>query len=99
MPDTVETIYDKIVDYIKEEGGKRSDWYCGITHDVEERLFDYHNVARSSVFWIWHRCSSAKVARTVEKALIGTGYDGGTGGGDSTAVFVYAYRHRLTTKR
>ena len=97
--------YDDIANYIKAEGGitargiQRSNWYCGITNDIEERLFGYHNVLKRNICWVWHECSSDSVARDVEKALIDTGYGGGTGGGGSDTVFVYAYRHRLTTKR
>ncbi|MCA8833986.1 MAG: hypothetical protein K8953_02775 [Proteobacteria bacterium] len=91
-------IYDDIVRYTKAHGGSFSTWYCGITHDKEQRLFKEHNVARSGS-WICHPCSNDNIARTVEKALIDTGYDGGTGGGDSNTVIVYAYKITATTKR
>ena len=36
-------------------------------------------------------CISSSAARNVEKELIAYGCDGGTGGGDDDATYVYAY--------
>jgi hypothetical protein len=74
-------------------------WYVGITGDVEKRLFGEHNVHRTQHKWIHGQAMSAETARAVEAALIELGFDGGGGGGDHTAIHVYAFRQDLGTVR
>lgn len=71
--------------------GKPNGWYVGITSDIKERLFGAHKVSEQTGAWVWLRAHNAEVARAVEKAYLDAGHDGGTGGGDDTAVCVYAY--------
>mgnify|MGYP001037422342 CR=1 FL=1 len=65
----------------------------GITKNVEQRLFDDHKVVveEEERQYIYRRASSSEVARKVEKKFRDLGCDGGPGGGDENACFVYAY--------
>ncbi len=91
MAKTAQQAYDKIVAHIKEQGGPFSKWYCGITSDIEDRLYGDHNVPRVKYWLITIDCANEDDARTVEKALLKLGCDGGSGGGDKDTIWVYAY--------
>ena len=95
MTDTAQQAYDKIVahmdDQISKNGGGYPNWYCGITSNIEGRLFGYHQVPRQNYWRIFCDCISAEAARNVEGGLLGLGCDGGTGGGDEQSIYVYAY--------
>jgi hypothetical protein len=82
--------------YIQQSGVPNSGWYVGITSDVEQRLFGDHNVSRSGV-WIHGRCPNATEARALEAAYHRAGCKGAGGGGDSNAVYLYAYVITATT--
>ena len=88
-----ETAYNGIVEHISGQGGLYSDWYCGITSDIDKRLHEEHNLPREKdTFWsIWYKCFNDDDARAVETALLRKGCDGGKGGGDESSVYVYAY--------
>lgn len=68
-----------------------SDFYIGITDNIEERLFGFHRVPRSGHWFIWHPADSADAARRIEKYYLDKGMDGGTGGGDGDTRYVYCY--------
>lgn len=91
-PQEAQQVYDEIVAHIKEQGGEYSNWYCGIASDWRDRLFREHKVPPREDYWyIARQCYSDNAARKVEDALLKLGCDGGAGGGDETAVYVYAY--------
>jgi hypothetical protein len=74
-----------------------NEWYCGITSNIEQRLFGDHNVQRHGAWWI-HRCAvSDEEARQAEATMLEKGCKGGGGGGDEDSVFVYAYKITPTT--
>ena len=96
---TAQEIYNEITAHIKSSPNGASDWYAGITQDVDQRLFGAHNVPRKGAWYIYRVCLTSNDARRVEEALINWGCDGGNGGGDSDAVYVYAYLKTAGTKR
>ncbi|MEM6899561.1 MAG: hypothetical protein AAF583_07325 [Pseudomonadota bacterium] len=86
-----QSVVDEIAAHIQKQGGAPSDWYAGITSNVEQRVFGDHSVPRKD-HWRIHRCAkSSDDARAAEKALLDWGCDGGGGGGDDSSVYVYAY--------
>lgn len=91
MAKTAQQAYDDIVAHIAKQGGSYSDWYCGITSNIEERLFDDHKVPKKDHWRIFCECVDSESARSVEKTLLNQGCDGGTGGGDDSSIYVYAY--------
>ena len=75
------------------------DWYAGITCDPERRLFDEHKVDKNDArSYIAIETSNADVARKAEAKLLGSGFDGGPGGGEDDCVFVYAYLKTASTE-
>ncbi len=98
MPKSEDEIRREIKAHIDKEGGKPSSWYAGIAADAEDRVFKDHGVRREGAWWIYHPCSSADVARKVEKYLVDqVGTDGAPGGGDENSKMVYAYKKGANT--
>ena len=91
MPKDEQTIVNEFNAHIQKQGGRPADWYVGITQDVAQRLFVNHKVPRKDHWFIHREALTSEAARAVEKAFLDWGCDGGTGGGDEDARFVYAY--------
>ncbi len=87
-----QTIYDDMVKHINKSGDPFSAWHCGITSDPKRRLFKEHNVSKDNGSWKYSKCDNHTGARSVEKALLEHGCDGGGGGGDASSIFVYVYK-------
>ncbi len=91
-PKSTTVVFSEILAHIQAEGGESSSWYCGITSDWGDRLFNEHNVPRDDNHpYIASQCHNNDSARIVETNLLKLGCDGGKGGGDSKTVYVYAY--------
>jgi hypothetical protein len=92
------SIAREIEAYIKRGRISPAEWYAGVSSDPRRRLFDDHKVDKEVDLWFYRRASNAHSARWVEKYpfdFVGT--EGGPGGGDSDAVFVYAYQKTEST--
>ena len=83
--------------YMQQHGGTNSSWYVGIASDVHQRLFGDHGVSKDQGVWIYRQAISSAVARSAEKAYLAARCDGGSGGGDNSTVYVYAYRKTAST--
>ena len=72
------------------QGASHSDFYVGITNDIERRLREHHVET--------HQClkvleATSKIeAEIAEKYLIGTGLNGHLGGGQDDSNIVYCYQ-------
>jgi hypothetical protein len=90
------TIYADFNAYIRQFGHPLSSWYVGITSDIDQRLFSDHAVSRTGA-WIWRRAESHRESRDIEMAYHDAGCRGSHGGGNYTAVYIYAYLITQTT--
>ncbi len=90
----VNYIINEITDHLVKGcgGGYFSDYYVGITKDVQQRLFGEHNVPRKGYCYIFRKTYSEDVARQIERYFLDKGMKGGGGGGDGQSVFVYVYK-------
>lgn len=95
---TVAEIIQEIDNYISKRGGGYSDWYVGIASDPHDRVFNDHNVDKNNDAWIIRDCGSEVAARKVEKYFLDRGCDGGTGGGDNSTTYAYAYKKNTHTR-
>lgn len=68
-----------------------SDFYVGITNDVERRLFGEHNVQKNGRWWIFRDAINKSTAQSVEEHYLNRGMKGDTGGGTDDSTFVYCY--------
>lgn len=86
--------------YIEQNGGYSTGygWYAGVTSDPQRRLFREHRVDRNDAAWIFAKAPSDDDARAVERYLVEKGAKGGSGGGDESAVYAYAYRITWSTE-
>ena len=75
-----------------------SNFYIGITNDVERRLFTEHCVDKERDCWIYRTADSDSIAREVEQYYLDKGMDGGPGGGDNTSKCVYCYKKTSATQ-
>lgn len=94
-----EQIIADITDYMSKNGVQSWDEvYVGVSKDARDRLFNGHGVHEKGDAWIYHQATSSAVARDVESHFVNTlGAAGGTGGGDDTADYVYAYKRAAHT--
>lgn len=83
--------HDEITAHIEKLGQPYSEWYAGITSDVDQRLHGDHGVPKENHWYSYRSVDSAAGARGVEQALLDAGCDGGSGGGDTDSRIVYAY--------
>jgi|SRR3989338_1012944 len=98
MTTTTDTIASEIKNYINSNGGPYSAWYVGIASNPTERLFTDHNANKDYGQWIYRDAGSSSEARKIEDYFINTiGTDGGTGGGDYSTRYVYAYKKTTIT--
>lgn len=98
----MEDNYDSIVNAIDKHlsiSGKKyySDFYVGITKNVEQRLFHEHNVSKENSWWIYRIAQSDEIARQVEQHYLDLGMRGAPGGGDEDSRVVYCYVVTPTT--
>lgn len=68
-----------------------SDFYVGITNDIERRLFDEHKVSEKNGWWIYRQAIDKKTAQHVEEYFLNKGMKGDTGGGTDDSSFIYCY--------
>jgi hypothetical protein len=95
--DKAVAIAKEIENHISENGGVYGEWYVGITDDINERLFGYHNVKH---VYIYRVAPTVEWAREIERYFIEKQHtDGGSGGGNNKSKYVYAYKIRMETKQ
>lgn len=93
MTSTKQEIINDIDGHIKKEGGGYKTWYVGISKDAKDRLFNGHSVKEQGDWWVYRQATSSSAAREIEKYFLEVkGTDGGPGGGENDADYVYAYK-------
>ena len=98
MAKDYQTIVDEINDHLSKSGKRYySDFYIGITNDIERRLFKAHNVAKEKTWWIYRTAKDSDIAREVEKHFLDMGMRGNDGGGNEASNIVYCYAVSPTT--
>lgn len=99
MAKTAQEILDAIYEHLEKSSATNySDFYIGITNDVERRLFNEHNVPRENHWRIHDKAVSKASAQKVEEHFLDKGMKGDTGGGTDDSVYVYCYEISRTKK-
>jgi len=93
-----QTIISDIKSYVAKIGNDYSQWYVGVASDPKQRLFKDHAVQQAGGAWIYAPCASSAVAREIEDHFLARGMKGGSGGGDASSKYAYAYLITRTTK-
>ena len=88
---SAQSIIQEFDAHMTKSSFNNASWYVGITSDIEQRLFGFHQVPRQNHWFIYRRAINDTEARSIEAAYHKAGCKGAGGGGDHTAVFVYDY--------
>lgn len=99
MAKDFKTIVGEINSHLAKSGRRYySDFYIGITNDVERRMFREHNVSKENTWWIYRTANNSSIAQDVENHFLKKGMRGNKdGGGDETTNIVYCYAVGPTT--
>lgn len=89
----------KDIDNHLQKSGKQyySEFYVGITNNIERRLFEEHNVNKDTMWWIYRTANSKAVAEEIEQHYLDLGMKGNRGGGTEDTKIVYCYAIGPTT--
>lgn len=98
MAKDFQTIKSDIEAHLSKSGRRYySDFYIGITDNVERRMFKEHNVPREKTWWIYRTATNSDIAREVENYFLKKGMRGDNGGGNDKSNIVYCYAVSPTT--
>lgn len=86
---STQEVYNEIVQRVNTQGHPYKDWYAGIASDWADSLIVQHKAKFTN--YIARQCLDCGSAKKVEEALLKAGFDGGSGDGDNSSVYVYAY--------
>lgn len=94
--------YQTIVKEIDEHLGKSgryyySNFYVGVTNDVEQGIFKKHTLPKKRSWWIFRTATNSQVAREVKKHYLDLGMRGYDSGEDDANQIVYCYAVTPTT--
>ncbi len=84
------TLLEEFEDYITQRGDDPSDWYCGMTDDLDRRLED-HGVKKGTPY-CYKDCLDAGLAQSIETSLIHVLGCQGDGSWGDDCRFVYAFK-------
>ena len=83
-------IITRILAFVNKYGGMYSDYYVGITNNVDERLKQH---GASHKLRVYDDLVSRINAKDTEQHLLSHyGFKGDTGGGDSDSTFLYCFK-------
>lgn len=98
MAKDFQTIINDINNHLSKSGRRfYSDFYIGITNNVERRMFIEHNVVKEKSWWIYRTAINSETARKIENYFLEKGMRGDNGGGNDTSNIVYCYAVSPTT--
>ncbi len=90
------TVIKRIQTYMSKFEGDYSDWYVGITKDLDEGLFQLHKVEENGI-WISFGADTDEVAKKVEKYFLDKKTDGNPIVLEEDTRIVYVYKKNSDT--
>ena len=90
------TVIKRIQTYMSKFEGDYSDWYVGITKDLDEGLFQLHKVEENGI-WISFGADTDEVAKKVEKYFLDKKTDGNPVVLEEDTRIVYVYKKNSNT--
>ena len=90
------TVIKRIESYMSKFDGDYSDWYVGITKDLDEKLFELHKVDENGK-WIAFGADTEEVAKKIQKYFLDKKTDGNPTQLEEDARIVYAYKKNSMT--
>ena len=90
------TVIKRIETYMSKFEGDYTDWYIGITKDLDERLFDVHKVEENGI-WISFGADTEEVVKKVEEYFLNKKTDGNPTPLEENVRIVYVYKKNAKT--
>ena len=90
------TVIKRMQTYMSKFEGDYSDWYVGITKDLDEGLFQLHKVEENGI-WISFGADTDEVAKKVESYFLNKKTDGNTIELEEDTRIVYVYKKNSNT--
>ena len=90
------TVIKRIETYMSKFDGDYSDWYVGITKDIDEELFKLHKVDENGI-WISFGADTDEIAKKVEGYLLDKKTDGNPTELEENVRIVYVYKKNSQT--
>ena len=90
------TIIKRIETYMSKFEGDYSDWYVGITKDLDEGLFKLHKVEENGI-WISFGADTDEVAKKAEKYFFDKKTEGNPIDLEEDTRIVYVYKKNSNT--
>ena len=90
------TVVKRIETYMSKFEGDYSDWYVGVTKELEEGLFQLHGVEENGI-WISFGADTEEVAKKVENYFLDKKTDGRPSKIEENSRIVYVYKKTGTT--
>jgi hypothetical protein len=82
--------------YMSKFEGNYSDWYIGITKDLDESLFNVHKVEENGI-WISFGADTDEIAKKVEKYFLDKNTEGNPTELQENTRIVYIYKKNSDT--
>ena len=90
------TVIKRMETYMSKFEGDYSDWYVGITKDLDEGLFQLHKVEENGI-WISFGADTDEVAKKVEKYFLDKKTDGNPIELEENTRIVFVYKKNSDT--
>lgn len=90
------TVIKRIENYMSKFEGDYSDWYIGITKDLDEELFNLHKFEESGI-WISFGADTDEVAKKVETYFLDKKTEGNPTDLEEDTRIVYVYKKNSNT--
>ena len=90
------TVIKRIETYMSKFDGNYSDWYVGITNEIDNTLFEGHKVEENGT-WISFGADTEEVAKKIEKYFFDKKTDCDPSKSAKDARIVYAYKKNAKT--
>ena len=90
------TVIKRMQTYMSKFEGDYSDWYVGITKNLDEGLFQLHKVEENGI-WISFGADTDEVAKKVESFFLNKKTDGNPTELEEDTRIVYVYKKNSNT--
>ena len=90
------TVIKRIEAYMRKFEGDYSDWYIGITKDLDEELFNLHKFEENDI-WISFGADTDEVAKKIEKYFLDKKTEGNPIDLEEDTRIVYVYKKNSKT--
>jgi len=90
------TVIKRMETYMSKFEGDYSDWFVGITNDLDEGLFQKHKVEETGS-WISFGADTDEIAKKIEKYFLNKKTDGNPIDLEENTRIVYVYKKNSNT--